>query len=769
MRRDDLKQPATANPSAETADENLTVRQWLGRNAVMLVLLAILGVVLFINFDGDGLWAIAKAALGLSFVIFIHELGHFLVAKWCDVHVQTFSIGFGPALPGCSFKWGETTYKLALFPLGGYVQMVGQVDGHEESDGTEDDPRSYKNKTVGQRMAIISAGVTMNVILAVICFVIVFQGPGKDRKAAIVSAVDSRSPAFVKGIPTGAVITQIGDVENPYFEDLMGVVMATQSGQLLPVTYQIEGKSPVTIEIEPRVDNGRPMLGIAPAQRLQFEEKRYLGKTFEHPVLVRSAASQAKPAFDFKDRIVATTDPEQKSDYDAHKVKELRPDPRNPSSGLCDYFEFRERMRRLAGKEVTIRVLRGPGYHQPPIDILVPPAFHYTFGARMQMGQITAVRQGSAAQRADVQAKDANRSLNGDIIEKVELPEPDGKVTIYDKEKDLDPLRLPFQLREWAERWSRAGQTVGDKLDSANMLVKLHVLRHSTDKRQQDEAKVLQLRWDRGWDFDNELPFNPDSPLPIPQLGLAYQVRTTVATVEPAREGVEASALQPGDVIKEVRLAAYRNTDSGKEVKKDEPWIELQPDQWAFVFSAFQHPSTVKQVTVKVERNKEVKEFAIKAQEDRGWPLVERGLGLSTDQRCQKADNFIDAVSMGLRDTSTIVVQVFQNLRGMFTSRISVTNLGGPLRIAEIAYTIAGVDFWEFLFFLGMISVNLAVINFLPIPVLDGGHMMFLLYEKIRGKPAPEQVRVGATYAGLLLLASVMIFVLYLDIRRLLH
>src|SRR5207237_3629794 len=102
------------------------------------------------------------------------------------------------------------------------------------------------------------------------------------------------------------------------------------------------------------------------------------------------------------------------------------------------------------------------------------------------------------------------------------------------------------------------------------------------------------------------------------------------------------------------------------------------------------------------------------------------------------------------------------------TGRISTDQMGGPLTIGVVAYRIAGVDFWEFLFFLGLISVNLAVINFLPIPVLDGGHFVFLCYEKLRGKPASEGVRVGATYAGLALILCLMVFVLYLDISRLL-
>lgn len=67
---------------------------------------------------------------------------------------------------------------------------------------------------------------------------------------------------------------------------------------------------------------------------------------------------------------------------------------------------------------------------------------------------------------------------------------------------------------------------------------------------------------------------------------------------------------------------------------------------------------------------------------------------------------------------------------------------------------------------MGLISINLAVVNFLPIPILDGGHMVFLIYEKIRGRPASEMFRVVATYIGLAMIGCLMLFVLYLDFRR---
>jgi regulator of sigma E protease len=107
-------------------------------------------------------------------------------------------------------------------------------------------------------------------------------------------------------------------------------------------------------------------------------------------------------------------------------------------------------------------------------------------------------------------------------------------------------------------------------------------------------------------------------------------------------------------------------------------------------------------------------------------------------------------------------------LRGFSTGRISPTLIAGPLSIATAAFNFAQMNIYEFLTFLGIISVNLAVVNFLPIPILDGGHMVFLVYEKLRGQPASEQVRLAATYLGLALLVCLMIFALYIDAKRLL-
>ncbi len=741
------------NLQAQPAPEaEPTAGQFLARNSPLLVVVAVL--------LAGGLWyfqislgTVGKVAIGLGLVIFIHELGHFLVAKWCDVHVTTFSIGFGPAIPGCSFQWGETNYRLALFPLGGYVQMVGQVDGDESSDGNEDDPRSYRNKTVWQRMAIISAGVVMNVILAIICFVIVFQGPGKDRGVTLVSAVDSASPAFKNGIRWEAEILKIGNVNNPYWENLVAVVMSSEHDEKVDLAYKRpQDKELTLLKIEPMLSKGqdsRPMIGMSPAMRAVLAARRDVPASFKHPVGPHTVAAQVESKIQFGDRIIATSDPN-----DPSKMKDLPKDPRKPDQR--DYFEYLRRMQLLAGKDVTLRLERKVADKETEtVEVKVPPAFHYTFGARMQMGQIVALREGSPAAKAGVRVRENGHE--GDVILEVEVREDDGKtITRWGQGSPLDPVRLPFELKQWAARVSKAKPN--PRPDDFKV-----ILRVATNNSPLPN-ETRKLIWDQDWQFDRVLPFNPGgSPQAIPELGLAYQVLTTVTY--PSKEKGNPDGLIKDDEIKRVRF--YQLSEEGDW--KAGKWTDLDPEDFAWVFYSFQFPGyfDAQKIAFQVKRDNKEIEIEIEARKDVTWPLSERGLIFSRDVRRQKADSFFAAVGLGFQDTYDNMRQVYQNLRGIITRRISIKNLGGPITIAHVAYRIAGYDFWEFIFFIGMISVNLAVINFLPIPVLDGGHMVFLIYEKIRGKPASEGVRVATTYAGLVLILSLMIFVIYMDISRL--
>jgi regulator of sigma E protease len=160
-------------------------------------------------------------------------------------------------------------------------------------------------------------------------------------------------------------------------------------------------------------------------------------------------------------------------------------------------------------------------------------------------------------------------------------------------------------------------------------------------------------------------------------------------------------------------------------------------------------------------------EVSATAAPQESWPAVDRGFLFPYDTRVQKADNVWDALGMGMHRTLRTVKVIYQTLYATIFRQISAKTMSGPLSIANVSYKIAGYDLWQFILFIGLISINLAVVNFLPIPLLDGGHMVFLLYEKIRGKPAPERLQEYALYAGLVFILLLMAFVIFLDVRKL--
>ena len=376
---DDLRQEgAPQKPSA------LSQRSSLINQALWVLVVSLALVMLVRNFGTDALLKVGLVAIGLGLVIFIHELGHFAVAKWCDVHVETFSIGFGPPIPGCSFRRGDTLYKIAWFPLGGYVKMVGEGTEAEEED---DDPRSFKNKSVWQRMAIISAGVTMNVLLGFLCFIFVYMTHGAERAPAEVGVVDIGAPVWRHGMRSGAVIDRIGSTgppDTPFFDDLKYEVSLSSHGAKLPLAYHLpDGKGAIETEIEPRRDKEdlSPLIGLAPPEEPKLMPKA-LRKTMHLPVLHDSAAARAMPAFEFGDAIVGTTDPEHPD-----QIKPLPIDPRDPDGKQLDVFEFENREQLLAGKPMIVQVRRAqakPG--DPPVNIEVPPSFYAVFpGLRMQI------------------------------------------------------------------------------------------------------------------------------------------------------------------------------------------------------------------------------------------------------------------------------------------------------------------------------------------------------------------------------------------------
>lgn len=736
--------PTGPNGAPDHGGEVSALKAWVRENAFSLVTSAVVIALVCVYLDPiDTL----KVVLGLGFIIFIHELGHFLAAKWCDVHVNMFSIGFGPAVPFCQYKWGETTYKIGIIPLGGFVQMVGEGDGGDNEEA-EDDPRSFRKKTVGQRMLIISAGVVMNIILGMACFVAAYLH-GVQEKPATVGTVESGGAAWRSGMRTGDHITQIGSRQNPYFDDIRPIVMGTDKDEQLPIAWERNGAKVEGKTVSPLRDEGQrfPQLGISPPSQLKLFT--IAKRSNFSPTVPGTPAAAVDPKFLPGDSIVAMTD------------------PANPAgvSAVETYTEYHRRLVLLAGKDITFHVVRAEGDKQP-VPIVVKPAYRHDLGVRMRMNEIVALRAGGGAEKAGIVAHNEGANpARGDRIKAVLLPpnakgervwfangidfeKPEFQVDDRKKvvQKPLDPLLLPHQLNQWA-----ADQ-------QGPLAVELVVLREENHK---EVSKRVRVEFDPSYRFDRESCSLPNSPLPISGLGLAYWVDCAIDDVAPGSPAADAG-LQPNDLIVAVK---FKSLDPAGNLKAGEWKDDIKPYQWASADSAFQ--AGPPEVDVRVKRGDEVKEVTLKGTPNTAFPTEERGLIFQTETQVQKATDVGDAIGLGAQRTGRFIKVVYMNLYAMAFGRVSVKTMSGPLTIATVSYRFAGEDFWQFLLFLGMISVNLAVVNFLPIPVLDGGHMVFLILEKVLGRPVPERLFAVAMYTGLFLILSLMVFVIFLDVKRL--
>jgi regulator of sigma E protease len=370
----------------------------------------------------------------------------------------------------------------------------------------------------------------------------------------------------------------------------------------------------------------------------------------------------------------------------------------------------------------------------------------------MQMGPVVDIRKDSPADRVT-----KARLSRGDVIRKVTLLPQNGTPEPLPDEA-LDPVRLPYELRRRV--LARPG---------AGWRVQLTVTGGAA--KNQDEKRELEpLEWDHSWDLVEEASLGPHSPVSIPELGIAYRVQNMVVEVRPGSPATQAG-IKSRDLVEEVRLRKMGKKRTDVEWGN---WFKLTADPekasdstgWAnFIWGLGQQD--FHEVQMGVRRGGErLSDMKLTAVPEEDWPQAERGLVLSADQRLQKADTLVQALGFGVERTVGFIQQIYLNLSSMLSGRVSAKSVGGPIEIASQAFTAAGEDFYLFLLFLGIISINLAVVNFLPIPVLDGGHMVFLVYEWVRGRPPSEAVRTVATYIGLALLLTLMVFVFYLDISR---
>jgi len=193
----------------------------------------------------------------LTIVVFFHELGHFLMARWCGIKVLVFSIGFGPEIAGFNDRYG-TRWKISAVPLGGYVKFFGDDSAASTPDMTAaaamteaEKKDSFIFQPVASRAAVVAAGPIANFILAIVIFAAIFMTVGKQTTSARVDTVQPGSAAQTAGFQPGDLVLSINGEKIESFSDMQRIV-SISAGE--PLAIEVDrGGVPVKLNAVPQL------------------------------------------------------------------------------------------------------------------------------------------------------------------------------------------------------------------------------------------------------------------------------------------------------------------------------------------------------------------------------------------------------------------------------------------------------------------------------------------------------------------------------------
>ncbi|KAA1262336.1 Metalloprotease MmpA [Rubripirellula obstinata] len=679
------------------------------------------------------LWA--KVALGIGLVIFVHELGHFVAAKSFGVKCEKFYVGFDvpisigpikfPRTLG-KFTYGETEYGIGVIPLGGYVKMLGQDDdprkleeenkkiqlAEETGEAYEEpqlDPRSFPAKPVWQRMIIISAGVVVNVITGIMFAAMAF-GFGVAYKPAVVGGVTPGGPAWQAGIEPGGQVVSIGDFQDDKmpFREMLGEIL----------TLGMKGGESIPISI--RYDDGIRDFNLKPQSDPADKDIRRIG------VAMPNSVTLTQTDFAIPDSVAADvlTDEDAGATIVAFDGNEIDEDKIVPGTAFYNY------MYTHPAKPIELKLRRSDGSSH---NVTLPPQMAKSLGLRHKIGPISSLVADGPADVAGMKP--------GDVI------------TAVDGNENIDAYSL---ATDFAGATSPAVFTVMRDDESLDIEI-------TPGQMPQPLAPTHPMMNDIG----------------INVFGLAYKPEAVIASVN---NSLGVDGLQAGDRIKSVRLLMSkedtpeyldpRGTEElreGRELSKLYSMNMLIRDLQAFPVGTEFEVHAMRGSTDSKEGDSgggdKVVTATLKVMQD-DLPAFERGLNFPPSEAIRQAGSPGEALALGLKEGKRRFQEVIRFLGMLPRGQVKLRHVGGPLAIVDIAKGEAEKGISRQLMFLTMLSMNLAILNFLPIPALDGGHMVFLTYELIAGKRANEALEFRLTVAGLLSLLALMVVVFANDVMR---
>lgn len=668
----------------------------------------------------------------IGVLIFIHEMGHFLFAKLFDVKVLKFSLGFGPRLLG--FRKGETEYCISAFPLGGYVKMLGEDPTEEVSP--RDRGRAFGDKKLFQRFLIVFGGPLFNLLLPILIYFIYFVSQATLDPSSIGSVIQG-TPAWDAGLRPGDRVVAIDGKATLYWEQVQETIAKRPAQEMRLSIERGPEKKRLELSLTPRA--------VTVPNRLGFTETvGQIGVTANYQGTRVGVADPESPAaragLRTFDEIVAVDGKrvEKWTDLEALLLGGGRPTQVAPSAAAAD--EPRP-LELTVLRPVDARAGFANLVRMRPHTVTFTPEPPGGAAAGLLGSLAEGLEAASTALAGALAGRVAQASGAGDVFAHAgRVAEAAGVGAALELARSSLPGVRPLleQLRAAAQRVGRAG--------SAN-LWRRAAGSVARGLARMEEAVRLELAW------------------PVLHALSRNLLRHGFHGVEPAelfvhdvRPGTpaEAMGLRAGDRVVSLNGQGLTLWGEIDQVRRQMPSAELS--------LAFVQGGALLERRFRQDKKLIVDEFKNEVEQ---YVFGARGLASRTmDERVRNESRISRALTRSVVQTGEVIAMTALGIAQLIQGKVSFKNVGGPVMIFDIAGKAAKRGWESFLWMMALISVNLGLLNLLPIPVLDGGHIVFIAIEAIKRKPVSMRAREIAGLVGFSLLILLMLFALKNDIER---
>lgn len=640
---------------------------------------------------------IILAVIALSFLIFIHELGHYLMARRVGMRVETFSIGFGKPL--YSWERDGVKWQIGWLFFGGYVKIAGQdpsqdVDPYEVSDG-------FFGKSPWDRIKVAIAGPFMNLVFALLLFVLLWSLGGREKNfseyTSKVGWVDPQSELYEQGVRPGDEVVAYGGRTYQGAKDHITSAMTASNNKLLVTVNHVDyftgekETEELSVKVYPHpaaIDNGIETAGITrPANYLLYKK---LPGGVENPL--QEGSPMKESGLELGDRIVWV---DGQVIFSLEQLNHVLNDDRALLTVEREGTSFLRRVPRVQTQELRLN----SEYREELTDWQYEAQLANTKFRNLY----TIPYNLNAENEIESIVKFIDRDNEEEAFPKVVYSSEEEPLQVGDQIVAVDnhPVRFPYELINYLQ----------DK--RSNIIVQRGTLY---------EDAVL---WDAAdEEFDKQLNWAD-----------LQEIEKSIGSAD--------SVDQKGNLY-------LLNTVKPKKISD----FELPPELAAI------RATTLQEQRKKIEKISDPKKraYALDLLENQENQLI---LGIPGVQ-----DRKVQFNPAPTTLFSNITGEIGNTLRALVTGTLNPKWMSGPVGIIHMVQHQSMVSLKESLFWVGLISLNLGILNLLPIPVLDGGTIVFSLYEMITRKRIHPKTMEKLVIPFALLLIGFFIFLTYNDIER---